>query len=231
MTLRDRLRSRSQPVRASLRVRLLVGTLAGIAVAIAVAGWALGGLFQQHVAQQFTAQLTTHLDQLTAGLGVDATGAPELASALSDPRFRKPYSGLYWQVDRHTPKPTPGVLRSRSLWENTLALPDDEPAQGEVHRHTLPGPQGGELRVLERTVRELQGVSCISLETAPAAKKQIACTRSFGHPITTLPPLIEAVSEFATRAAEKLRAGGCGHCTHHADLPRPAACRCRPGRP
>lgn len=61
--------------------------------------------------------------------------------------------------------------------------------------------------VLERTVRELQGVSCISLETAPAAKKQIACTRSFGHPITTLPPLIEAVSEFATRAAEKLRAG------------------------
>lgn len=62
--------------------------------------------------------------------------------------------------------------------------------------------------VLERTVRELQGVSCISLELAPAPKKQIACTRSFGHPITTLPPLIEAVSEFATRAGEKLRFGG-----------------------
>lgn len=62
--------------------------------------------------------------------------------------------------------------------------------------------------VLERTVRELQGVSCMTLELAPAAKKQIACTRSFGHPITTLPPLIEAVSEFATRAAEKLRASG-----------------------
>lgn len=62
--------------------------------------------------------------------------------------------------------------------------------------------------VLERTVRELQGVSCISLELAPPPKKQIACTRSFGHPITTLPPLIEAVSEFATRAGEKLRFGG-----------------------
>lgn len=61
--------------------------------------------------------------------------------------------------------------------------------------------------VLERTVRELQGMSCISLEQAPAPKKQIACTRSFGHAITTLPPLIEAVSEFATRAAEKLRQG------------------------
>lgn len=61
--------------------------------------------------------------------------------------------------------------------------------------------------VLERTVRELQGVSCISMELAPPPKKQIACTRSFGHPITTLPPLLEAVSEFASRAAEKLRQG------------------------
>lgn len=42
--------------------------------------------------------------------------------------------------------------------------------------------------MLERTVRELQGVSCIPLEQAPAPKQQIACTRSFGHPITTLPP-------------------------------------------
>lgn len=61
--------------------------------------------------------------------------------------------------------------------------------------------------VLERTVRELQGASCISMELAPPPKKQIACTRSFGYPITTLPPLIEAVSEFASRAAEKLRHG------------------------
>ena len=62
--------------------------------------------------------------------------------------------------------------------------------------------------VLERTVRELQGVSCISMELAPPPKQQIACTRSFGHAITDLPPLIEAVSEFASRAGEKLRSQG-----------------------
>jgi DNA polymerase V len=62
--------------------------------------------------------------------------------------------------------------------------------------------------VLERTVRELQGISCISLEQAPPPKKQIAVTRSFGHPITTLPPLVEAVSEFASKGAEKLRRSG-----------------------
>ncbi|WP_429614607.1 DUF4113 domain-containing protein [Variovorax sp. W2I14] len=43
---------------------------------------------------------------------------------------------------------------------------------------------------------------------APAPKKEIACTRPFGHPVRELPPLIEAVSEFAARAAEKLRRQG-----------------------
>lgn len=62
--------------------------------------------------------------------------------------------------------------------------------------------------VLERTVRELQGISCIPLELAPPPKRQIACTRSFGYAVTDLEPLVQAVSEFATRACEKLRAGG-----------------------
>lgn len=61
---------------------------------------------------------------------------------------------------------------------------------------------------LERTVRELQGQPCISLEQAPPAKQQIACTRSFGQPLTTVEPMVQAVSEFAARAGEKLRAQG-----------------------
>lgn len=62
--------------------------------------------------------------------------------------------------------------------------------------------------VMERTIRELQGEPCISLDDAPAPKQQIACTRSFGKPVTDLQPLIEAVSVFASRAAEKLRKQG-----------------------
>ena len=62
--------------------------------------------------------------------------------------------------------------------------------------------------VLEKTVLELQGISCIDLETAPAPKQQIACTSSFRKPVTELEPLLEAITEFATRAAEKSRRGG-----------------------
>ncbi|WP_024972712.1 DUF4113 domain-containing protein [Ralstonia pickettii] len=59
--------------------------------------------------------------------------------------------------------------------------------------------------VLERTVRELQGQSCVDLQDAAPDKQEIACTRSFGRPVTVLEDLSEAVSEFASRAAEKLR--------------------------
>lgn len=62
--------------------------------------------------------------------------------------------------------------------------------------------------VLEKTVRELQGTSCIDLADAPLAKKEIACTRSFGHPVSTFPELSEAITEFSSRAAEKLRKQG-----------------------
>jgi DNA polymerase V len=59
--------------------------------------------------------------------------------------------------------------------------------------------------VVERTVRELQGCACIALEDEPAARQEVSCTRAFGQPVTTLAPLVEAVSEYAARAAFKLR--------------------------
>jgi len=59
--------------------------------------------------------------------------------------------------------------------------------------------------VLERTVRELNGIACLGLEDEPPPKQEIACTRSFGEPVTELAELNEAVSTFASRAAQKLR--------------------------
>ena len=61
---------------------------------------------------------------------------------------------------------------------------------------------------LERTVRELQGTPCIDLDFAPAAKKEITCTRSFGHSRNESSDLNEAITHFASRATEKLRKQG-----------------------
>lgn len=62
--------------------------------------------------------------------------------------------------------------------------------------------------VLERTVRELNGESCIPLEEMPPAKQQIVCSRSFGERITTKDAMQQALCQYATRAAEKLRREG-----------------------
>lgn len=67
--------------------------------------------------------------------------------------------------------------------------------------------------VLERTVRELNGESCILLEEAPPPKQQIVCSRSFGQRITTYEEMRQAVCQYAERAAEKLR-GERQYCRH-----------------
>lgn len=59
--------------------------------------------------------------------------------------------------------------------------------------------------VMERTVMELRGISCLALEELAPAKQQIMCSRSFGAPVLHLVELREAVTSYATRAAEKLR--------------------------
>jgi signal transduction histidine kinase len=141
--------------RHSLRIRLLVGTLFWVVGTILVAGWGLGNLFRQHVQAQFHAELRTHLDQLTAQLSLDAQGRPLLAMPLSDPRFARPYSGYYWQVDEAS-EAVPAaraLLRSRSLWDVVLTVPADVLVPGTAHLHLLVGPQGKSLGMVERCVR------------------------------------------------------------------------------
>jgi signal transduction histidine kinase len=146
---------RPQGLMGSLRFRLLAATLLGLSLALVLAGLVLNGLFHEHVLRQFEKSLAQQLTQVTARLSVNAQGQPVIdALALSDPRWQRPLSGLYWQLDDLTPgQVQPGVLRSRSLWDAQLTLPPDVLRDGQTHAHDLPGPGDSRLRVLERTVR------------------------------------------------------------------------------
>lgn len=59
--------------------------------------------------------------------------------------------------------------------------------------------------IQQRTVLELQGIPCISLETAPASRQSLICTRSFGQKLSEKEPVFEAVASFATQIGYKLR--------------------------
>lgn len=158
--------------RGSLRFRLLATTLVWIVASIIIAGWGLGSLFRSHVERQFNAELGTHLDQLTAHLALDEEGRPTLSVPLSDPRFNRPLGGLYWQIDRIARPASPtrvAVLRSRSLWDQVLALPSDLPTDGELHQHRVGGPEGTVLGVVERTVH----IDDVALRLVAAADEKL----------------------------------------------------------
>ena len=62
--------------------------------------------------------------------------------------------------------------------------------------------------VLERLVRELNGIECDDFKPEPEASKATAVTRQFGSPVTDLDELREAMVRRAVRAAEKIRHQG-----------------------
>ncbi len=162
-------------LKGSLRLRLfLAGTLAVLAATLAAA-FALGVLFERHVERRLVAELEAHLNQLTAAVEFDTAGVPRLARSPADPRFRRPLSGLYWQiaVDEGAE-----LLRSRSLWDETLPLPPDTLADGTIHHHLLVGPKGAELLVLERRVAVTPGADERSLRAAVAIDRgELAAAR------------------------------------------------------
>ena len=59
--------------------------------------------------------------------------------------------------------------------------------------------------VMEKTVRELNGTTCLELEQIRGPHQQILSTRSFGNTVRDLKNLEEAVTLLTTRAGEKLR--------------------------
>ncbi len=135
--------------RRSLRFRLLAAAAASLSLALLVAGLGLTALFERHVERRLETQLDDNLGQILAHLKAGPDGRVHFDLTLADPRFQTPLSGLYWQIQDQD---RPTLLRSRSLWDAVLPLPDDTLADGALHRHDLTGPGGQALLALERQV-------------------------------------------------------------------------------
>ncbi|MFW1970629.1 DUF4113 domain-containing protein [Acinetobacter bereziniae] len=58
---------------------------------------------------------------------------------------------------------------------------------------------------MQRTVLELQGISCMQIDDQPKPKQQIVASRSFGVKITELQDLKEAMSKYVQDAVGRLR--------------------------
>ncbi|ROR34638.1 sensor histidine kinase [Inmirania thermothiophila] len=120
----------------SLRARLLASLSLALVLAFAALAWlggrGLGALLEDYVA----ARLEHDLEGVLAAVARGADGAPVLDERRLDPVFHRPLSGHYYVVQGGG-----RTLRSRSLWDAELALPDALPT-GRLH---LPGPAGQRL--------------------------------------------------------------------------------------
>ncbi len=61
---------------------------------------------------------------------------------------------------------------------------------------------------LERTQRELSGISCLEMEEVPQPRKNTCSSRSFGRSVESLDELEEAVANYAVKATRKIRSEG-----------------------
>jgi signal transduction histidine kinase len=129
----------------SLRARLLRLATLTIGIGLALAWVAFTTVFERHLERRAAAELAYEIVQMAAL--VDASG-PEisLSAALPDPRFQRPFSGRYWQVETAGEEP----VRSRSLWDETLPPPPSTDDVPQVYGAL--GPKGRQLLLRAETL-------------------------------------------------------------------------------
>lgn len=131
----------------SLGTRLLAGAAVWVVLALAVSAFVLVGLFRDHAEAELARRMAHQVDELVATLTVTPDGALAAGRELSDPLFRQPLSGFYWQATLGSRPP----LRSRSLWDQALAVAAPE-GNGDAERpRRLQGPDGKPLLAWVRT--------------------------------------------------------------------------------
>ena len=133
----------------SIRLRFVLVSLLSVAAALSLAAFVFVELFTRSIEHRLDQELTDHLNNIAGQIEFDPDGSFDMPDRQTDIRFSTPYGGLYWQMtdDRRGTQ-----LRSASLWDYTLPLPDDPQEAGIIHRYTLAGPDAATLLVQERKI-------------------------------------------------------------------------------
>jgi signal transduction histidine kinase len=133
----------------SIRARFILISLVAVTLSLAAASAVLIHIFADSYGRRLQTELGSHINRLAASLDFSADGRLKPPASPADNRFLTPYGGLYWQID----DPDGGVeLRSPSLFDYALPLPQDRHRRGTVHRYRLKGPEDTDVVVQERAL-------------------------------------------------------------------------------
>jgi len=132
----------------SLRTRLLVAGGLGLVLVSALATWWLGAMFERSARTAMDERLGNDLIAVLALAESDANGQLHWRDTLADERYRRVFSGDYWQVLDAQGRP---LGQSRSLWDDALAAPTAL-HPGPAQAFDASGPLKQSLRVLAQQV-------------------------------------------------------------------------------
>jgi len=132
----------------SLRTRLLVAGGLGLVLVSALATWWLGAMFERSARTAMDERLGNDLIAVLALAESDANGQLHWRDTLADERYRRVFSGDYWQVLDAQGRP---LGQSRSLWDDALAAPTAL-HPGTAQAFDASGPLKQSLRVLAQQV-------------------------------------------------------------------------------
>jgi signal transduction histidine kinase len=130
----------------SLRWRLAIVGACAVIAALVAAALAFSALFGEHVERRASSDMQVQADQLLAGLTLGPEGL-QVAASFADPRFSRPYGGRYWQIEAKGQ-----MLRSRSLWDQTLSL-RTAARGGASGLRAMTGPTGAGAAGIDQTVQ------------------------------------------------------------------------------
>jgi len=149
----------------SLRIRLLLISAGIVIIALLVTGAGLTKIFERHSERRVAEELDIFLDQLSGAVQWSVDQRLSLTRDLADPRFKKVFSGLYWQIRNDQ---NGSLLRSRSLWDSELILPDDALAAGDIHQHIIESSFSRALLIREQMITISAGSQLIDLRVSVA---------------------------------------------------------------
>lgn len=185
----------------SLKFRLFAAAAICIIGALVVYWSVLTQIFEQHVSERLYKELEAHLNQLTTRLEASDQGEITVSDTLDNPRFERPFGGLYWQVTTTSGE----VISSRSLWDQTITAPGVQNGTGEISRHRDVNSNTGTLLLVGRTVVIKAGEKDrqVQLIVAMDQNELTTARASFASDVSVLVALL-ALFLFAAMAAQTL---------------------------
>ncbi|RTR39553.1 ATP-binding protein [Shewanella canadensis] len=121
----------------SIKSRLLLSSIIWLLPVVLLVAILIPQVINEHLHRNVKTQIDLLIDLMEENLALTEEGALAFEHKMPDPRFRKPYGGLYWQITTPTSQ-----LLSRSLW--------NEPVVN--NEQTRVGPKGETLIYIERQV-------------------------------------------------------------------------------